>query len=142
VSASTTSAPACAADRHHQALLLQLLHQHQEAAARRADHVGRRDPAVLEGQLRGVLRRHAHLLELLALVKAGRAGLDREQRDVLVRAVALLAARRDDAQIAEDAVGDEGLGAVDDVVVAVAAAPWWRSPRGPSPCPARSWRSP
>src|SRR3546814_19170043 len=60
----------CAA-RDLQALPGQLLHQHREAHARRAENVGLGHTPILEEQLAGVLSLPAHLLQRLAFRKAG-----------------------------------------------------------------------
>ena len=107
------------ADGDQQALARQLVHQAGEAAALLAQDIGGRHAHVLEEQLGGVLRVLADLLEVAPALEAGAVGLDQHQRD------ALGAGRRvglggDDDEIGQLAVGDEGLLAVDDQLVALA----------------------
>ena len=74
---------------------------------------------VVEEQLGGVLAVEADLLEVAATFEAGHAALDDEQRHpaVALRRVGL---GGDDHQVGVDAVGDERLRPVQDVLVAVA----------------------
>ena len=63
-------------------------------------------------------RVQAELVQVAAALEAGHAALEDQQRHALVPVLA--GAHRGDHQVGVDAVGDEGLAAVDDVVVAVA----------------------
>ena len=72
-----------------------------------------------EGELRGVLGVHPDLLQVAAALEAGHAALDDEQADAVVARVGV-GPGGDDHQVGQDAVGDEGLLAVEDPVVAVA----------------------
>ena len=103
-----------------QALLRQLLHQLDKALAFLvAEQIGRRHAHVVEEQLRRVVRLQADLVEVAAALETfDLVGLDDDQRGALgaLRRVGL---GDDDDQIGELAVGDEGLRAVDAVVVAV-----------------------
>jgi hypothetical protein len=73
---------------------------------------------VVEEQLRGVLGLEADLVEVAAALEALHAALDHEQADALVAGVGV-GAGHDDHEVGEDAVGDERLRAVEDVVVAL-----------------------
>ncbi len=85
-----------------------------------ADQVFNRHPAIVEMQGRGIGCPPAHLLEFCAR-QAGRIALDQEQADA---GGALAAgAHRNRQIIRPHARGDEGLLAVDDVMVAVAPSP-------------------
>ncbi len=75
---------------------------------------------VVEGQLRGVLGVLADLLEVAAALEALHAALEDEQRDPAV-ALGRVRLHGRDHEVRVDAVGDEGLGAVDDVVAVLAA---------------------
>ena len=83
-----------------------------------AEEVLLRDADVVEGQLRGVLGVLADLVQVAAALEALHAALDHEQRDALVAGLGV-GARDDDDQVGQDAVGDERLGPVEDVVVAL-----------------------
>ena len=113
-------AMAPAADQ--QPLLRQLLHQLDEALPFLvAEQVGGRHAHVVEEQLRRVVGLQADLVEVAAALEAlDLVGLDDDQRRALgaLRRVGL---GDDDDQIGELAVGDEGLRAVDAIVVAVLA---------------------
>ncbi|MCO5556213.1 hypothetical protein L7F22_009759 [Adiantum nelumboides] len=107
-------------DRDRQALLGQLLDQLDEALPLLGpEQVRHRDLDVGEGQLRGVLGVLAELVQVAAALEALHPALEHEQAHalVLLRRVGL---HRGDDQVGVDPVGDEGLRAVDDVVVAVA----------------------
>ena len=100
-------------------LLLQLLHQHLEPLAFLAEEVRRRHDTIFEGQLAGVLPAQPELVELAPAHEAGRLGLHQKQADTLVWRVGVrIGLGDDDEQVADLAVGDEGLGAVEHVMVA------------------------
>ncbi len=107
------------ADGLGQALLRQLGHHQGETLALAAEHGAGRDPQVLEEQFGRVLGLHAELVEILAPHETGQAGIHQEQGDALgaMRGVGL---GRQHHHVAQLAVGDEHLLAVDDVVAAVA----------------------
>ncbi|MCY1331083.1 hypothetical protein D9M69_167340 [compost metagenome] len=107
------------ADGDLQALPGQLLHQVGEALAFRAEQVLRRHADVVEEQLAGVLGLHADLLQALALAEAGHRGVHQEQADA-AGAGRRIGLGHDYHHVAVHAVGDEGLGAVQHVMVAVA----------------------
>ena len=90
-----------------------------ESHALGAEKIGYRYPAVGEEQLRGVLGMEADLLEVPAPFEPFGAALDHEQTHALMpfRRVGLAG---EDDEIRVDAIGDEGLGSVDDVMVTVA----------------------
>ncbi len=116
-------APAGPHRRHadREPLLLELVHHHLEALPFLAEQVLGRDAAVLEEELARVLRGEAELLELPAAHEAGRVGFDEQQADPLCAGLrARVGLHGDDEEAAELADRDEGLGAVHDVVVAVA----------------------
>ncbi len=107
--------------RHHrdvESLLRQVLHQVDEAHALLAEQVLGGHLDVGEGQFGGVLGVQADLVEVAAALEALHAALDDQQREAL-RALVGVGARHDDHQVGVDAVGDEGLGPVEDVVVAL-----------------------
>ena len=106
------------AHRDREALLHQLGHQQLPAAVLLAEQVLDRHAHVLEEQLRGVLRLVAGLLQVAALAVAGGRRVDQQQRHA-ARLQRRLGLHHQQRQVADDAVGDEGLRAVDDVVVAV-----------------------
>src|SRR6266851_5198868 len=112
-------------DGQDQPLLWHLVHQRREARAFGADAVRHRHPASLEEQLRRVGGVLADLAQRSTAVKArGLIGLDRDQRDrprVGGGLQGILQLDRDDDQVRGLAVGDEGLGGVDDVLVTVSA---------------------
>ena len=80
----------------------------------------------LEEQLARVLAVLADLVERAArrVKPVESVGLDDEQRDALGAPAPASVLHDDDDEVRELAVGDERLRAVDDVVVAVADAPW------------------
>ena len=73
--------------------------------------------AVVEEELGRVVGVLATLVDLVAALEALHAALDDDHREALVRVIAGAHGRHD--LVGVDAVADEGLGAVDDVVVAV-----------------------
>jgi hypothetical protein len=76
---------------------------------------------IVEEQLRGVLRLQPHLVELAAAAEAlCTIGLHQQQAHALGPGLAFGLGHHDD-QVGVLAVGDEGLGAVDQIVIAVAA---------------------
>ena len=91
-----------------------------EPAVFLAEPVLDRHPAVLEHQLRRVRRPPAQLVELAADTVAGGPAFDHQDRKALMAALRLRP-HQDDHQIGIDAVGDEHLGAGDDVGITVAA---------------------
>ena len=105
-------------DGQRQPFLREVVHQLVETAAFVAEPVRDRHPHVGERQLAGVLGVQTDLLEIASAGEARGVGLDDQQRQSLVRVVG--GAGRDDEQVAVLAVGDERLGSVDDIVVAVA----------------------
>ena len=90
-----------------------------EAAALVAEAIGNRHPGVVEEQFGGVLRVASDLGEVAATGESWRVGLHDEQGDTTVPRL-VPGPHRGDEEVAVDAVGDERLRAVDDVVVAVA----------------------
>src|SRR4029453_17860825 len=82
-----------------------------EAAALDAEEILRRHRALLEGQLGGVRRAHAHLVELAAHREAGPSALDEEHGDAVVTAPGRprRGPRGDEVEIAVEPVGDEDL---------------------------------
>jgi hypothetical protein len=82
---------------------------------------------------------HAHLGELATALEAGSGPLDDEQAEPLV--LVLAGADDGDDEVGVEAVGDEGLGTVDDVVVAVADR-WCGCRTGPirRRAPSSRWR--
>src|SRR5215475_5954471 len=89
-----------------------------EPALDAAEERRRRDPQVLEGQRRRLGGVVPGLPELPRHVKARRPGVDHERADAGA-ALRPVGVRGDEAVVGDVAVGDEHLGAVDDVVVAV-----------------------
>src|SRR6185503_4725549 len=106
----------------HQALALEDAHDLVEAPALLAQEVLSRHAHGLEGQLGGVGGAHAHLVELAAHRESGRGALHQEHGDALVALLLLpgIETRSDEVEVGHGAVGDEHLGAVQHVVVAVA----------------------
>ena len=96
----------------------QVHHQRDEAGALLAEQVLLGHLDVVEEQLGGVLGLHADLVEVAAALEALHAALDDEQADALVAGVGVGAADHDH-QVGHDAVADEGLRAVEHVVVAL-----------------------
>ena len=108
-----------AGDRDAEALLREVVDHLAEALALGDEQVLDRHARVVEEELRRVLRVHADLLEVAAALEARRVALDDEHADALV-ALRRVGLDRGHEQVAVDAVRDERLRAVDDVVVAVA----------------------
>ena len=96
----------------------QVLHQVDEAHALLAEQVLGGHLHVGERQLCGVLRVQADLVEVAAALEALHAALDDQQREALGALVGI-GLRDHDHQVGVDAVGDEGLGAVEHVVIAL-----------------------
>ena len=126
-----------AGDRDRESLLRQVVDEVREALALDAEQVVDRHVDVGEEELGGVLRVQADLLEVATALEAVHAAFEHEQAHARVplRRVGL---DRGDHEVGVDAVGDERLGAVDDVVVAVADGGGAHRRRGRSRCPARS----
>jgi len=97
-------------------LLWQVLHEVDEAHAFVAEQVFGGHPDIGERQLCGVLSIEADLVEFAAALEALHAPLDDQQREAR-RALARVSAGDHDHQVGIDPVGDEGLCAVEDVVV-------------------------
>ena len=107
-------------DRDRQPLLRQLAHQIDEALALFAQAIGDRHADVLEKQLRRIGGILPDLVELAALLEAIAVAFDQDDRHALPRGLRIGVGLGDDqGQIGVLAVGDIGLGAVDDVVIAV-----------------------
>ena len=108
-----------------QPLALELPGDVVEALALLAEQALGRDADVLEGELAGVGGVHPHLLQLGRDAEAGHllavlvAQVDDEQGDAVVALLRVGLGDEDD-EVGARAVGDEGLGAVDHVLVAVA----------------------
>ena len=102
------------ADRHQQPLPGEVGHDQLEALVLLAEQVLLRHLDVGEGQLAGVGGVPAHLLQLLRHLVAGHLALEHEEGDAVVAALLGRLAGADE-EVGADAVGDEGLGAVDDV---------------------------
>ena len=102
------------ADRHQQPLPGEVGHDQFEAAVLLAEQVLRRHLDVGEGQLAGVGGVPAHLLQLRRHLVAGHLALEHEEGDAAVAALLGRLAGADE-EVGADAVGDEGLGAVDQV---------------------------
>jgi hypothetical protein len=96
----------------------ELLHEVNKALSLLSEQTALGHAHVLKEQFSGVLGLHTHLIQLLALLEPRGIGLHQEQRDALgaLRRIGLGA---DNAQIGHPSVGNEGLRAVDDVVVAI-----------------------
>ena len=114
-----------AADRGHQPLALELPGDVVEALALLAEQVLRGDADVLEGEFARVRGVHPHLLQLagdaeaLDLLALLVTYVDDEEADPVVAGVRVGLGHQDDV-VGAQAVGDEGLGAVDHPLVAVA----------------------
>ena len=95
------------------------MHELHETRPLLAEAVLDRDAHVVEEQLRRVLGVHADLVEVAATLEPVHAALEHEQRHaaVALRRIGLDGGHDD---VGVDPVRDERLGAVDDVVVAVA----------------------
>ena len=102
------------ADRHQQPLPGEVGHDQLEAAVLLAEQVLGRDLDVGEGELAGVGGVPAHLLQLRRHLVAGHLALEDEEGDAAVAALLGRLAGADE-EVGADAVGDEGLGAVDHV---------------------------
>ncbi len=115
-------APATEPGGADQALALELPHDVVEALAHLAQHRIRRHAHVLERQQRGVRGVHAELLEPLLADHALAVHVHQEQREAVVARVRV-GLRHEHDEVRAMAVGDEGLGAVDHVLVAVTHRP-------------------
>ena len=107
--------------RHHrdvQPFLRQVLHQVDEAHALFAEQVLGGHFDVGERQLGGVLPVQTDLVELPSAFEALHVPLDDQQGEAL-RALVGIGLGHHDHQVGVDAVGDEGLGSVEHVVVAL-----------------------
>ena len=104
---------------HQQPLLRQLLHQLHEAAAFLAQQGVGTHAQVFEEELGGVLRVQAHLLQPPPAAEAGQVGVHQQQAHAL-GAAGGVGLGGQHQQVAQLAVGDEDLLAVD----AVAGALW------------------
>ena len=100
------------------ALLRQFLHQVDEAFVQFTQQVRRRHAHLVEKQFGGIGGVLPDLLQLAPLLEAGPVGLDQEQRHPF-GAGGGVGFGHDHDQIAIEAVADEGLAAVDHVLVAV-----------------------
>ena len=106
--------------RDRDATAIEDLHRVGEAGVDLADAVRVGDANVLEGELDGVARAHAELLEVLRRAETRGAVLDDERGDALVARRFFVRAREHDAEAADAALRDEHLGAVQHPVVALA----------------------
>jgi hypothetical protein len=103
-----------------QPLLLELHHLVGEALALLADAIALRHPHIVEENLRGIGRAHAHLVEFARDLDA--LGLHRHADQRLVAVLRPVAGVGEQADpVGLDAVGDPHLAAVDDVIVAIGA---------------------
>ena len=102
------------ADRHQQPLPGEVGHDQFEALVLLAEQVLLWHLDVGEGQLAGVGGVPAELLELLRDLIARHLALEDQERDAVVAALLRRLAGADE-EVGANAVGDEGLGAVDDV---------------------------
>ncbi len=107
------------ANGDHQPFASQLVSEVAEALVLIAEPIGRRNPHIAEEKLRRVLPLQPDLFELAPLAEAGGAFFDADQGDFLA-ARGGLHLGGGDHQIGVDAVGDEGLLTIQNVVVAVA----------------------
>ena len=114
-------------------------HRDLEALPFLADQVVRRHAAILEHHHRGRLRFPAELLLLRAEGQTGRALLDHDAGNAFRSRLA--GAHHADIDVGHPAAGDEGLGAVEHIMIAVAPRAWSQGSRHPSPRPARSGNS-
>ena len=95
-----------------------------EALADLAENRIGRNPEVLEGELAGIRGVHAHLLEVLSDRETGQvvaflvADVDQHQGDAVVSGVGVGLGDQNH-EVGPGRVGDEGLGTVDHVLVAV-----------------------
>ncbi|KAI3480412.1 hypothetical protein L1887_57426 [Cichorium endivia] len=99
------------------ALVVQAAHQHLHAAVELAEDVLRRYLDVVEEQFAGVGTAHAQLVELVAAGEAFPVTLDDECGDA-VRALVQVGLGVDHVGVGVRAVGDPGLAAVEDEMVA------------------------
>src|SRR5690606_29220361 len=101
-----------------EAFLRELGHHHAEAFALAAEHVRSRYAQIVEEQLRSVLRFHTELFEIAPAFETLAVAFDQEQSDALgaSRRVGL---GREYQHVAQLAVGNEHLLAVDDELVAI-----------------------
>ena len=100
-----------------QALLGQALHQIEKTLAGLAEHVFPGHLDVIEKQLRRVLGVHPHLVQVATALEALHAPLHHQQCQG-IGVVFRVGFRGDDDDIGIDAVGDVGLGAIEQEVVA------------------------
>ena len=109
-------------DGHQQPLLRQLAHHDAKAAAFRAQQILQRNAHVGEEQLGGVLRMHAHLVEVAAAREPRPIGRHQQQADSScpLRQIGLAGQQH---QIRDLAVGNEQLLAIDAPVGAIALGP-------------------
>jgi len=107
------------AQRDREALLRQLFHQRVHALALAAEDVAGGNAHVVEEELGGVGGMLADLVELAAAAEARAVGLDEDQAHRLGAGLGGIGLGDQDDQVAVQAVADEGLAAVDDVLVAV-----------------------
>src|SRR5579862_8917218 len=96
----------------------QFLHEIDEAVVLLSEQVLRRRLDVVEEQFGGVLALEAHFLQPLALGEALHRGIDLHQAGAL-GALGRIGLRHHDDEVAVPAVGNEGLGTIDDVFVAL-----------------------
>ncbi len=102
------------------ALLRQLAHQIDEALALFAEAVGHRNAHVIEEQLRRVRSVLADLVEIAPAREAFAIGLDQDDRHALPCRLHLgIGLGADQDQVGILAIGDIGLGTIDDIMVAV-----------------------
>ena len=101
------------AQRHQQPLPLEVGHDQVEAAVLLAEQVLGGDGDVGERELARVGGVPAHLLELVRDLVALHLALEDQERDPVVAALGRRLHRADE-EVGADAVGDEGLRAVDD----------------------------
>ena len=105
-------------DRQRNSFLRQVLHEIDEAHALLADQILDRHFDIGERQLSGVLRVQADLVEVTSAFEARHPPLHGQQGKSL-RALIRVGLGHHDYQVGVDAVGDERLGPIEDVVIAI-----------------------
>ena len=85
-----------------------------------SEQIGLRNADIVKEKLGGVLRLLPDFLQRLAFLEPLSIGFD-DDKGKTARSIILVGFQRDDCEVSDIAIGDEGLGTIDDIVALHAA---------------------